>query len=222
MTAPTFPPLMTGLATIDDPMKVAAKLAITGCDAGTVVYHTGAETLNAAIIFAPEVSLTDAMIMLPICSIGFQNALGAIAPPEIAVFLEWGGALRVNDAACGGLRVRASTPDPATIPDWLIVSLQVPIRTDAAHPGNTPHITTLYEEGCGDISATQLIEGWSRHTLVWINRWSDDGARPVHAEYSALLHLNEGEIGMDEHFGLLRKAGDQTTLTPITDLLEQI
>ncbi|MEM9785676.1 MAG: biotin/lipoate--protein ligase family protein [Pseudomonadota bacterium] len=221
MTAPTFPPLMSGQATVDDPLDVATQMAMAGCDAGTVVYQTGTDDLRAAIIFAPDIPLGDAMIMLPICGIGFQNALGAIAPPEIAVLLEWNGTLRVNDATCGGLSAHASGNDPAGVPDWLIIGLHIPIRNSAENPGATPDVTTLYEEGCGDISATQLLEGWSRHTLVWMNRWSDDGTAPIHAEYTGLLHRHEGEIGVDERFGLLRKTGDTTTLTLLTDLLRQ-
>ena len=147
--------------------------------------------------------------------------MGANATPEIAVRLDWDGTIRVNDAVCGRLSVNAATNADET-PDWLIIDLEVSLRNHSESPGATPDVTTLYEEGCGDISATQLLEGWSRHTLVWINRWSDDGAAPIHAEYSGLLHLHVGEIGIDEHFGLLRKSGDATTLTPLTDLLRPI
>ncbi len=220
MNAPTFPPLMSGQATVEDPMDVATQMAIAGCDAGTVVYNLGPNELRAAIIFAPEVPLSEAMIMLPICGIGFQNALGAIAPPEIAVLLDWDGTIRVNGAVCGALSVSAaaSTDD---VPDWLIVGLRVSLHSNATSPGATPDVTTLYDEGCGDISATQLLEGWSRHTLVWINRWSDDGVQPIHAEYTGLLHLHDDQIGVDAQFGLLRKTDGATTLTPLTDLLEQ-
>ena len=221
MTAPTFPPLMTGQATVDNPMDVATQMATESCDAGTVVYNLATDTLRAAMIFAPEVRLALSLIIVPICGIGFQYAFVAIAPPEIAVRLDWDGTIRVNDAVCGRLSVNAATNADET-PDWLIIDLEVSLRNHSESPGATPDVTTLYEEGCGDISATQLLEGWSRHTLVWINRWSDDGAAPIHAEYSGLLHLHVGEIGIDEHFGLLRKSGDATTLTPLTDLLRPI
>ncbi|MDX8348447.1 biotin/lipoate--protein ligase family protein [Cognatiyoonia sp. IB215446] len=221
MTAPSFPPLMTGQATVDDPTDVAAQMAAVGCDAGTIVHNLGTDDLRAAMIFAPDIPLADAMIMLPICGIGFQNALGAIAPPEIAVLLEWDGTIRVNDAVCGALSVKSSSPQKDNVPDWLIVGLQVSIRNSTQNPGDTPDVTTLYEEGCGDLGAAQLLEGWARHTLVWINRWTDDGPRPIHAEYEGLLHRGDDEIGVDERFGLLRKSCETTTLTPLTALLEQ-
>ena len=58
-----------------------------GCDAGLVVHNISPDTLRAAIVFAPEVTLEEAIVMLPTCGIGFQNALGALAPPAVAVHL---------------------------------------------------------------------------------------------------------------------------------------
>ena len=69
--------------------------------------------LMAAMVMAPEVPLEDAMAMLPTCGVGFQNALGALAPPEVAVHLEWAGGLRINGASCGRMRVAAGGNDPA-------------------------------------------------------------------------------------------------------------
>jgi BirA family biotin operon repressor/biotin-[acetyl-CoA-carboxylase] ligase len=220
MSAPTFPPLLHGQATVDDPIAVAIQMARDGCDGGTVVYNLGGNDLRAAMIFAPDVVLADALAMLPVCGVGFQNALGAIAPPEIAVQLQWDGAVRLNGGLCGGLSVLAATDDPEQIPDWLIVGLQIPLWSATDNPGETPDVTTLYAEGCSDVDPVDLLEGWSRHTLVWINRWSDEGLVAIHAEYQGLMHRLDGELGVDENFGLLRKVDGTTTLTPLTALLE--
>lgn len=221
MNTPTFPPLLRGQVTVDDPTEVAVEMAVAGCDAGTVVYNLTGHDLRAAIIFAPDVILADAIVMLPICGIGFQNALGAIAPPEIAVKLQWDGVVRVNEAVCGALSVRASNDDPDSIPDWLVVGIQIPLWLATENPGETPDVTALYAEGCADLDAVQLLEGWSRHTLVWINRWSDEGAAPIHTEYSGLLYKTANIVGTDESFGALRTVDGATTLTPMTALLEK-
>lgn len=220
MSAPTFPPLLTGQATVDDPVTVAITMARDGCDSGTVVYNLSASTLRAAMIFAPEVALRDAIAALPVCGIGFQNALGAIAPPEISVHLKWDGTILLNGAHCGGLVVHASTTDPDQIPDWLIVGMAVPFWDDTTAPGDTPDQTTLFEEGCSDVTPVDLLEGWARHSLVWISRWLDEGTKPVHGEFSGLWHKDAGDLGLDPALGLLRKTDDTTTLTPLTDLLE--
>lgn len=222
MTGLRLPPLLTGIATVDDPLAVAAIMAAEGCDAGTLLYNIGREDLRAALILAPDVPLAQAMAMLPACGIGFQNALGAVAPPELAVHLDWDGGIRVNGGLCGRLMPRAATTDPGALPDWLIIGLQVQLWPANDDTGHTPDITALYAEGCADLDLAHLLESWARHTLVWINRWQDDGPRPLHDELKGLMPaLGKGDIiGLDEDFGLLRRSGDTTHLIPLTTLLE--
>ena len=114
MTAPSFPPLMSGRAVTGatHPFDVARDLAAEGCDAGLIVHNVTANHLMAAIVLAPEVPLAEAMVMLPTCGVGFQNAFGALAPPEVAVQLEWSGGIRLNGASCGRLRVAAGGTEP--------------------------------------------------------------------------------------------------------------
>jgi hypothetical protein len=113
MTELSLPPLFQSLqAKNETPFDMACRLAAAGCDAGTVTYALRPDILRAAIVFAPEVALRDAAIMLPICGVGFQNALGALAPPEVSVHLEWGGNIRVNGGIAGVLSMTAQPPDP--------------------------------------------------------------------------------------------------------------
>ncbi|MBO9399593.1 biotin/lipoate--protein ligase family protein [Shimia sp. R9_3] len=235
--APQFPPIFEGLALSGaaDPFAKAQTQAIMGCDAGLVVYNLAADQLRAAIVFAPEVSLSEAMPVLISCAIGFQNALGALAPPEVAVHLEWPGGILVNGARCGQLRVAASTEDANAMPDWIVVGLELPlIPANADTPGDTPDQTALYEEGCVDIPPEDLLSAWVRHTLVWVNRMEEDGLKPLNNEWRGLAH-NLGEdvswsigdtvetgtfVGTDEHFGAMLRSDEDTRLLPLTTLLE--
>ena len=112
MTELTFPPAMTGEAVDGDPFETAVMRAVTGCDAGLVTYRVRVDTLAAALVLAPEVPLRQAAAMLPLAAVGFQNALGALAPPEVAVHLEWQGGmyqrgvLRPVSRRCGDGRSR--------------------------------------------------------------------------------------------------------------------
>jgi BirA family biotin operon repressor/biotin-[acetyl-CoA-carboxylase] ligase len=230
--APTFPPLMSGLAVTgqEDPFEAACQRAVLGCDAGLIVYNLGADQLRAAIVFAPEVPLQKAMAMLPTCGIGLQNALGSLAPPEVAVHLEWGGGLRINGGRCGTLRVAASTEDPDQVPDWLVLALQLPLWPADQDGGDTPDQTALYAEGCADVTAPALLESWARHALHWIARWEQDGTEPLHAEWRGLTHGlgEEGDwygntgtfLGVDEDFGMLLRDASGTRLIPLTTRLE--
>ena len=228
----TFPPLMQGLATPGDAFEAACQRALLGCDAGLVRYNLFGPEVQAALVFAPEVPLRRAMAMLPLCGVGFQNALGALAPPEVAVHLEWGGGIRINGARCGRFRALAAETDPAAIPDWLVVGFSLPLTPQGDRPGDRPDQTSLYEEGCADVTPGDLVEAWARHTLNWIARWEAEGPAALHAEWRGLAHAmgetvtREGRsgtfLGVDEDFGMLLRDTETTHLVPLTALLEDL
>lgn len=228
---PGFPPLLTGVAVsgAEDPFDTAQAMAALGCDGGTVVHNVQADRLRAAMVFAPEVPLADAMAMLPVCGVGFQNALGALAPPEVAVHLDWDGRIRVNGARCGRLRVAASDADPVQVPDWLVVGLDLPLLRTGDDPGLSPEVTALYDEGCADVDPVLLLESWARHSLLWINRWSEEGNAALHGEWMGLVQgvgepFENNEIrgtflGVDDRFGMLIRDSETTHLVPLSRLL---
>jgi biotin-(acetyl-CoA carboxylase) ligase len=233
----SFPPLLRGEAAQPgiDPFGQAVSRAVMGCDPGLIVHNEGGDTLRIAIVLAPEAPLADAMAMVFAVGIGFSDALGALAPPEVAVHLVWPDGIRVNGARCGRLRAAASTTDPAVEPDWLVIGLEVPVTlAEGQEPGADPDVTALHEEGCAEIDPFQLLESWSRHTLVWINRWLDEGMSRLHAEWRAKA-FNLGEevdfelggtrhrglfVGIDEKGGMLLRDGGATRLIPLTGMLE--
>ena len=232
MTEVVLPPFMSGLAVsgATDPFVTACAKASLGCDAGLVAYNVSLDRLGAALVFSPEVPLAKAMAMLPLCGVGLQSALGALAPPEVAVHLGWAGEIHVNGARCGQFHVAASTgSDPKTLPDWLAVGFEMPLLGRTRNPGETEE-TALYEEGCADVSPESLIESWARHTLNWISRWEDEGPRPLHEAWRGIAHgigetvqfsgVNGTFLGIDEDFGMLLRDGDETLLFPLTDLLK--
>ena len=229
----TFPPLMSGheVTGDTDPYETACAKAALGCEAGLIVYNLGANNLRAALVFAPEVPLEEAMAMLPLCGVGLQNALGALAPPEVAVHLEWAGGILVNGAACGRFHAMASTTVPTEVPDWLVVGFTLPLWPEGDDPGATPDQTALYAEGCADVAAPDLVEAWARHTLNWITRWEDEGVQPLHAEWRGLAHgigeqvtqngLTGTFLGIDDRFGMLLRDDTTTGLIPLSSLLEE-
>jgi len=221
---------MWGEAAIGDACDHAVMRATVGCDAGLVAHTLGATQMDAALVFAPEVPLRRAMAMLPLCGVGFQNALGALAPPEVAVHLGWAGGIWINGASCGQFRVAASGDDPDAVPDWLVVGFTLPLVPPSEDTGLTPNQTALYAEGCADVSPPALLESWSRHTLAWLARWEDEGTAPLHSEWRGLAHgvgeaaqhqaLTGTFLGIDEEFGMLLRDDETTHLIPLTSLLE--
>ncbi|MFP7570115.1 DUF4444 domain-containing protein [Marivita sp. S2033] len=229
--SPSFPPLMQGLnAAGADPFEAACTDAAAGCDGGTIVFDLSPELLRAAIVLAPEVALSKAAVMLPLVAVALQNALGALGPSELPVHLEWQGGLLVNGATCGHVRAATNVADPDAVADWLVVGFELQFMRPGLEGGDTPDVTDLASEGCGDVEPVALLESWSRHLMNWINRWEDEGIAPLHREWTGLAHGIGSEVsvagrsgrflGLDETLGLLLRTDARTILVPLTDLLE--
>lgn len=173
-----LPPLFQAMATPGlDPFAVACDEAARGTDAGLITHDVSSGQLRAALVLAPEEALETAVAALVACSVGFQNAMGELAPPETAVFLTWQGGILLNGASCGRLRVAADSVDPAHVPGWLVIGLEVRLTSPGDdEPGHFPDRTSLDAEGCGDVRPALLLESWARHSLVWLNGLQE-GAR---------------------------------------------
>ncbi len=229
----TFPPLFRGeTARVGvDPFAQAISTAALGCNPGLIVHNEGGDTMIAALVLAPDAPLEDAMAMVFAAALGFSDALGALAPPEVGVHFDWPAVIRINGAKAGRIRAAASTGDPAATPDWLVVGFELVLTLpDGQEPGAEPEQTALFEEGCAEVDPYRLLESWSKHTLVWINEWLDGGAGKLHADWRArAFAMGEdatvfGEsgvfLGLDEKCGVLLRQGDETRLIPLTDMLE--
>ena len=223
-TSIAFPPLLTGVAVPGDPWEAAIASAKADGDPGTVFYGVDEATLRVAILLAPEETLQDAMRAAFAMTLGFNDALGAVAPPEVALHLGWPDRILINGADCGTLRAAANTDDPAEEPDWLVFALDVPIFDLTDAPGDTPDRTTLHNEGCGEVTTPDLIEAWGRHMMNWLHIYLTDGFEPLHREWLTKAHgREEGTfLGLDEKGGLLLKDDNGTRILPLTQMVERI
>lgn len=227
---PTFPPLLTGIAVPGDPMSAALASVEAEVEPGAVFYGTDPMRFEAALVLAPESALADALPVAFAIALGLNDAVGALAPPEVALHLVWPDRIRVNGALCGRFTLRSSTHDPKAEPDWLILGVDVPIQTTAGtEPGATPDETCLFEEGCGDITSPDLVEAWARHMMNWLHIFLTEGFEPLHAEWRAKAH-GYGEkidypstgtfLGLDERGGMLIKTENGgTNLLPLIGFL---
>ncbi len=229
----SFPPLFTGEAVTGntDPFAKACTKAMIGVDAGLLVHNITPDHIRAAIVFAPEQPLENAMHVMIACGVGFQNAMGALAPPEVAVHLGWQGDIYINGGQAGRLRVAASGNNPELTPDWLVVGLEIDVLPQGdGETGDNPNQTCLIMEGCGDVSPLRLLEAWSRHTLVWINDVDTDGLQTLHEQWRGLAK-NIGKettlcgetgtfVGVDADFGALLRQNSDTKMLPLSTVLE--
>ncbi|NNE22962.1 MAG: hypothetical protein HKN11_10170 [Rhizobiales bacterium] len=235
---PTFPPLLSGRAVAAGEDAFAAALgACTGGDAGAgdVFWSRSQGVMDVAVVLEPEVSATRSLQMLFVAMVAFGDSFGAIGPPEVGVFYRWPNQMLINDARFGEARVGLPDVPGDTVPDWLVVGLTVQIHPDESgpEPGHDLLNTSLWYEGAGEIDRTMLVESYSRHLLTWINKWGDDGFKPVHENWlgRAIGHddvididwngkRHKGKfLSIDEEGNLLLKKKKDTASLPVADIV---
>ena len=125
--------------------------------------------------------------MLPICGIGFQNALGALAPPEVAVHLLWSGGVLINGARCGKLRVSANHQDPTKVPDWLCVGLELDLWPASENMGK---LQTKQHYTLRDVQRLTLQPARSLGAPYFelVDQMGSRWCKKVHNEWRGLAH----------------------------------
>jgi biotin-(acetyl-CoA carboxylase) ligase len=181
---PVFPPLLRPSAVTPDlhPFARGLELAAEGAEAGTLLWSTGQDACEGAIVLAPEQPLEPSLPIVLIAMLGLGDALGAMVPPMVAVTFGWPDRIEVNGGVVGGVRFAcAATETAEAVPDWLVIGFGIAVRGRQAE-GAAPESfrrTTLADEGCGEVSTLDLLEAFGRHFLSWINRWQEEGVAPV-------------------------------------------
>jgi biotin-(acetyl-CoA carboxylase) ligase len=223
--APTFPPLLKGhrIPKERDTVKTAcAMIAKQSIGAGDIVWSEDNHRLRFALVLEPEVERNKCCEMLYLVMVAFGDAAGAISPPEIAITYRWPGLVLVNEAVVGHVDLRLPESAAEAIPDWMVASVDIAIRPERleANPGHTPEKTTMWDEGCGEITRTELLESVSRHIVNWIHTWTEDGFKPVHQQWTGRISekaaimdgLAKGEfVGLDDNGNALVREADRIT-----------
>lgn len=220
MQYPQLPPLLSlkPLAPGDDPFDAAVAAARAGKgEAGDFYWSQRLDRIELAIVLEPETPLAESLTMLPLAMVAFGDALGAIGPPVLAVHFRWPDAVDVNGGFVGGFRVAtAEAESDEDVPDWLVVSFGIAVQMDLMDdaPGRKVSETTLYDEGCGDITVDELTESFARHFLTWVNRWQEEGFEPVRlAWWARLKQTEEPKKDIDSLGGFLCEGSETRPLT---------
>lgn len=238
MPAPLLPPVysLQAIAARADPLAVA--IAAASAEDGSFFLAPRPDRLDCAILLHPEVPLPAALWVVHVAMVGLGDAIGALAPPVVAVQFGWPDRLLVNGALAGGLRLATAEPElPGALPAWqvLAVTIAVTAAPDGAEPGLRRDTTTLHDEGGVDIEPTALAESFSRHFLAWVHRWQEDGHAPVAETWLARaagyreridwelpgLSLHGRLLGLDDEGGLLVEADDGHRAVSLAECLRQ-
>ncbi len=237
---PTFPPLLTGhkLALEIVPADWAKARAAKGAlGAGDLAWSVDVDNLRLALVLEPDVPRERCPEIVFAAMVAVGDAIGALSPPEVAVMYQWPSVILANEAKVGYVDLVVSETGQADVPDWMVLSLHLYLRPTRGgrEPGNDLSRTTLWDEGCGQLSCARLLESVSRHLVNLIHRWSEDGLKPIHDQWwerlfpkaqladGALAGDDDGSLlGLDESGNALIKSAAGTRAVATMDALERL
>ena len=161
-------------------------LAQEGADPATVVWSPRADRMLCAIVLTPDQAYESAILVTFAAIVALGDSLGALVPAGVDVTFEWPNRVQANAGLVAEVRVEtAAVADPSAIPDWLIVGADVTVT-----PGRTGDYddsdlstTSLYEEGCFEVTPAIVLQHFARYFLNWVNRWQDDGFGPIRTSW---------------------------------------
>ena len=232
---PLLPPILTPIPVVNGIDVFAKAIAVAGkSETGTVLYSENPEYVEVAIILSPEIPKIKCNQMLYIMMVASGDAIGALAPPEVAVTYAFPGFIFLNRGEAGLVKIEvAPSNDDQSIPDWMVVGLKLRLNNNIEINENEIHadITSLADEGGGYVSRTRAIESLSRHFLAWISQWEDEGFKPVtevwnkRREETKVITLKNGQevswVGLDENgLAIVKSNAKELFLSPI-DISEQ-
>ena len=232
---PLLPPILTPIPVVNGIDVFAKAIAVAGkSETGTVLYSENPEYVEVAIILSPEIPKIKCNQMLYIMMVASGDAIGALAPPEVAVTYAFPGFIFLNRGEAGLVKVEiAPSNDDQSIPDWMVVGLKLRLNNNIEINENeiNADVTSLADEGGGYVSRTRAIESLSRHFLAWVSQWEDEGFKPVtevwnkRREETKVVTLKSGQevswVGLDENgLAIVKSNAQEVFLSPI-DITEQ-
>ena len=129
---PLLPPILTPIPVVKDVEVFAKAIAVAGkSETGTVLYSENPEYVEVAIILSPEVPKIKCNQMLYILMVAAGDAIGALAPPEVAVTYAFPGFIFLNRGEAGFVKIEvAPSTDDKSIPDWMVVGLKLRLNNN--------------------------------------------------------------------------------------------
>jgi biotin-(acetyl-CoA carboxylase) ligase len=162
--------------------------------AGTVVHVGRFDLAEFAVVLEPDEPLRTARRALYAGCVALGDALAAFAPPERPIDFVWPDTVRVDGGIVGGVQLAwPAGADEDAAPDWLVFGAM--IRTVALgenEPGLRPLGAALEEEGFEDVGSGRLVESFTRHLMVAVDTWQEQGFAAIAKEYVTRLLREAG------------------------------
>lgn len=193
---PLLPPHyeLISIDQVDSVVAEATRRAVAGADEGTLVFaaeQTDARTakgkpwdsprgnLHCAVVLRPDFSVSIADQLNFVCAISAGAAIAELVTAMTGLRFRWPNQITINDLSAGRVEIAAPANVNATEPPkYLICALMLNVEHHPPNP-EPERFNSIHASGAHEVSCVELLEGFARHFLRWINRWAEDGFEPI-------------------------------------------
>jgi Biotin-(acetyl-CoA carboxylase) ligase len=223
---PSFPPGYAARLCLENAFETACRAAAQdNAEDGLLLWVDRQDRCEAAVVLRPLDTIDVALTLSYVGILGLHDGLAAVAPAETPASIDWPDRLLVNEACVGGIRVAhgplVEKQGMSDVPDWLVIGIAVQMTGSAEDdaPGVELEYTNLAEEGCGEVAVPKLVEAFSRHMLLWLDRWQEEGIEPVRR---AVLHnLRDKQFNIEPNGDAWRQDGATKTWRGLREALRR-
>ncbi len=200
-----LPPPFSASWVAADAFGTARTLALGDGEPGTLVLGEDDALLELAVILEPDRPAADCFAVLPMAMLAMAEALAGVAPDAKLLGFAWPSGLVVDGAAIGRARLALPKPGPELLPSWLVVGLELRLRSTAESPDEKPR-GVLDVAGFANVTAAAIVEAFAHQFLVWVQGWQAEGLGSAAAAYQERLVEPAGETARidPQAFALVR------------------
>jgi biotin-(acetyl-CoA carboxylase) ligase len=161
--------------------------------AGTLVFVGRFDLAEFAVVLEPEEPFASARLAFYAGMVALGDALAALAPPEKPITFAWPDAIYIDRGLIGGGQLAwPERTRESDVPDWLVFGAAIRTVSVNNDSGLYPLATALEDEGFGEAGSERLVEGFSRHLMVAIDRWRERGFAAIAQDYLSRLEPARG------------------------------
>lgn len=169
----------------------AKRLAAEGAEDGTLVWsgeqtagrgrrgrswHSPPGNLYLSLILRPDCVPATAAQLGMVAAVAVGDALGTIMPPLTEVLFKWPNDILVNGSKVGGILLESAASRPESL-EWLVLGLG--INVESFPEGTEFPATSLCHESGHSVTVEEVLDGFCRSFLNWVNNWLEEGFVPV-------------------------------------------
>jgi biotin-(acetyl-CoA carboxylase) ligase len=184
--------------------------------AGTLVWVQRFDTVEFAVVLEPEQPLGEARRVQYAIINATCDAIATHCPPERPLGVVWPDMILLDGGVLGGAQLAwPMSCSEEAVPDWLVAGVTlrtvVSVKRDLAEmlsqgaaglSQQFDHVqrrgTSLEAEGFEMLDAAQIINGFCRHLMVYLDQWQEKGFVPVGQTYLSWVPSEAGvQRGID-------------------------